>query len=303
MKESTAGLRGRTAAGAAAELAAVGETLAGVPTGRGVENFRPPLASRDVILLGVFLVFGAFATLQLLVRSAFSGETWRRSCRQCRREWWDEFWTWRLNDLAAAAANGTAPVPPDEGMEWEWGHAANDTDWFGASAELVQAVILQSVVVDGGRAKLLQIGCGDSPLPELLHKAGFRNVEHLDVSPRVVEAMRLRYPAEGWPGMAFEVRDFLADGARRGRDAAAVIDKAGIWDWLQEEKPSILPRLLEAVRSELRPEPDPGVYIVVTKQSPMELQRSLQGADSNFAVDAAYKLSSDVAWAYALVPF
>merc|ERR1712054_398725 len=110
------------------------------------------------------------------------------------------------------------------------------------------------------------------------HKAGFTNAEHIDIEPRVVGAMRKRYPADRWPGVSFEVRDFLASSASGGGPPpplnrfAAVVDKAGIWDWLVEEKPSLVPRLLSTVADALVQAPQPGAYVIATKQTPSELQ-------------------------------
>merc|ERR1712130_1022433 len=109
----------------------------------------------------------------------------------------------------------------------------------------------------------------------------------------------------GWPGMRFELRDFLAPASSGGGPPppahrfAAVIDKAGIWDWLGHENPPALPRLLEAVREALS---EQGLYVISTKQTPRELQKSLRRAGVKFAVDASFPLSGGLAWAYVLMP-
>lgn len=273
---------------------------------------------REICALGVFVALSAVITCHFLFRQAVPpapyGEAWRRGCQQCTREWWKDFWRWRLEGIKNGSVVGEhahrAGHAPPPGMEWEWGGATNDTDWFGASAELVNEVVLPHT--DPSLGPILQIGCGDSPLPGLLHKAGLTASEHIDVAPQVVEAMRKRYPADEWPGLHFEVRDFMAN-AKKGGGApppahrfAAVIDKAGIWDWLQDEKAEALPQLLAAVHDALVPPPQRGVYVVATKQSPGLLSETLAKAarsGASFAVDATQPLgTSGIAWAYVLMP-
>merc|ERR1712228_218034 len=117
-------------------------------------------------------------------------------------------------------------------------------------------------------------------MPALLHKAGFHKSEHIDVAPQVIATMRNRYPASEWPGLHLETRDFLATADAGGGPPpplhrfSAVIDKAGIWDWLQDEAASALPKLLTAVRDALVPGGQ-GVYVIATKQTPKELSDSL----------------------------
>merc|ERR1712118_129188 len=121
-----------------------------------------------------------------------------------------------------------------------------------------------------------------------------------------VEAMRKRYPTDAWPGLQFEVRDFMANTEKGGgapppaHRFAAVIDKAGIWDWLQDEKDwgrlqaDAVPILLAAVHDALLLPPQRGVYVVATKQSPGRLSDALaaasRGAGSLFAVEATQPL-------------
>mmetsp|Transcript_30683 Transcript_30683/g.68920 ORF Transcript_30683/g.68920 Transcript_30683/m.68920 type:complete len:183 (+) Transcript_30683:49-597(+) len=60
----------------------------------------------EVRLLLVIVVIGALVTSYSLMamvgivpggRRQLSGDqTWRLTCKQCRHEWWDEFWQWRL---------------------------------------------------------------------------------------------------------------------------------------------------------------------------------------------------------------
>lgn len=237
---------------------------------------------REVCILGA-LLFGSLFTMGYFLRAAAPStaadvELWRWNCRQCKQEWWRDFWRWRLEaDAAGHNPGDLQPRPPPPGMDWEWGDARNDTDWWGASREIVEKVVLAHV--DPGTAPVLQVGCGDSPLPSILHEAGFRHIENLDVAPQIIEILKQRYPTSEWPGLRFELRDFMGSGAPPPLHRfAAVIDKAGIWDWLQEEKPSALPRLLASVRNALIQIPKPGVYIVATKQTPSEFQRSLSSA-------------------------
>jgi len=272
----------------------------------------------EVILLGALCLISLFVTVRVLLYTIlpffipFGEEAWRRDCRQCRGEWWHNFWRWRL-ERVAGEDGVLLPREPPPGRDWEWGESSNDTDWFSASTELVSSVVRRYASPADG--PVLQVGCGDSPLPAVLHGAGFHASEHIDIAPQVVDEMRERYPAVAWPGLHFEVRDFLADTATNGGGVgggapppshrfAVVIDKFGIWDWLQEESPRTLPRLLTAVRRALAELPKPGIYVVATKQTPSELQESLVGAAASFAVDATHPLRSGAgsAWAYVLVP-
>merc|ERR1719387_2013944 len=89
-------------------------------------------------------------------------------------------------------------------------HAAetgNGTDWWGASGDLAKIVMKQLQPSD----RILQVGCGDSPIAELLYHAGFHNIHSIDINAQVIAAMKLRYPPARWPGFSFEVRDFLDD--------------------------------------------------------------------------------------------
>lgn len=165
-----------------------------------------------------------------------------------------------------------------------------------------------SKYADSALGPLLQIGCGDSPLPELLFKAGFRLSEHIDIAPQVVATQQRRYPAAAWPGMEFAVQDFLSSEAGGGAPPplhrfATVIDKAGIWDWLQDESPKQLPRLLAAVRDALMVGPQKGVYIIVTKQTPVQLSETLAQLRVEFLVEASRALGrKGIAWSYVLEP-
>lgn len=199
---------------------------------------------------------------------------------------------------------------PPPGMEWEWGDRINDTDWFGASPELVNSVV--KVYADPKLGPVLQVGCGDAPVPELLIEAGFPKVENIDIAPQVISMMRQKYPAKDWPGLTFKVRDFLEDPEFGGgaptphHRFSAVIDKAGIWDWLQDEAPKNLPRLLAAAHQALVEPPKQGTYIIVTKQTPRELSDTLRLAGpvgTKFAVEASVHLGGKgIAWAYVLIP-
>lgn len=260
----------------------------------------------DYCLLLAFVIAGVLVTCHFVYRKliplAMPADNWRQGCRQCQRGWWHEFWEWRL--AGSQGRSHAESQDPPEGMEWEWSSTSNNTDWYGASAEIVDAVV--RTYADPGLGPVLQIGCGDSPIPELLVRAGFNRSEHLDIIPEVVKTMQQRYPASEWPGLSFKVRDFLERGAPPplGR-FSAVLDKAGIWDWLSEEAPHALPRLVEAVRLALVPPPQQGVYIIGTKQTPAELSQTLakafQDGGCPFHVEATRPLgSSGVAWAYVL---
>ncbi|CAK9005256.1 unnamed protein product, partial [Durusdinium trenchii] len=190
---------------------------------------------------------------------------WREGCQQCQPSWWEDFWHWRLAELHGGSGR---QINPPTGMEWEWGNSRNYTDWYQASAEFVQDLVRP--YADPTLGPVLHVGCGDAPVPEHLHAAGFPSSEHIDIAPEVIARMRDTYPAEQWPGFSFQVRDFLTQGAPppKGR-FCAVLDKAGIWDWLQEEAPHMLPHLLELVQQALVP--SDGVYIIATKLGPPEL--------------------------------
>ncbi|CAK0867295.1 unnamed protein product [Prorocentrum cordatum] len=277
----------------------------------------PAFSGRERWLLGIACVMCLLMTAHFWFRRVVPAtEPWRQGCRQCSDDWWGDFWRWRLGELRDIGADGRPRLqPPPEGMEWEWGNRSADTDWFNASAELVRAVVLPHL--DPAKSgPVLQIGCGDSPLPALLHQAGFRDATHIDIAPQVVEAMRERYPAADWPGVRFERRDFMAAPAAGGGAPPPaggywlVVDKAGIWDWLQEEAPAGLPVLLDRVHGALVPPPQRGLYVVVTKQNPGQLAAALArvaaaapgGAGGRFAVEASRPLgSSGLAWAYVLV--
>eukprot|EP00442_Polarella_glacialis_P048171 CAMPEP_0115070034 /NCGR_PEP_ID=MMETSP0227-20121206/12887_1 /TAXON_ID=89957 /ORGANISM="Polarella glacialis, Strain CCMP 1383" /LENGTH=361 /DNA_ID=CAMNT_0002456499 /DNA_START=66 /DNA_END=1148 /DNA_ORIENTATION=- len=263
----------------------------------------------ELYVLAVLAFLGAGVTMHFVFRQLFPwvppppsaqvrDDSWRRGCKQCGSAWWNEFWKWRLEGEALVKQGGKVQEPPP-GMDWEWQASGNDTDWYGASAELIDSVV--RTFADPGLGPVLQIGCGDSPIPELLHRAGFPKSEHIDIAPEVIDAMKLRYPVAEWPGLAFQVRDFMSRGAPPPRRRfSAVLDKAGIWDWLQDESPGGLPILLSAVRNALVPAPLQGVYVIATKQTPAELSDTLRKIDQGpnaFHVEATRPLgSSGIAW-------
>mmetsp|Transcript_101913 Transcript_101913/g.161104 ORF Transcript_101913/g.161104 Transcript_101913/m.161104 type:complete len:354 (-) Transcript_101913:43-1104(-) len=277
-----------------------------------VEDKLP--TKRDVWVLGIVFFLSVLVALHFIVSMLTQeGKPWRWGCRQCQQDWWRDFWRWRLeNSDESGNVLGVNKAPPPPGMDWNWGAHTNNTDWWVASDELVKKVVLPHV--DSGLGPVLQIGCGDSPLAASLYQAGFRDSEHIDIEPRVVKALQKRYPEVEWPGMHFEVRDFLESASAGGgappplHRFAAVVDKAGIWDWLVEEKPSVLPRLLNAVIEALVLAPRPGAYVVATKQKPSDFQETLSKYGSNgFAVEATRPLLSSTnvgasAWAYVLIP-
>ena len=57
------------------------------------------------------------------------------TCRQCKAEWWQDFWQWRLKELQGQ------PSDPPPGMQWEWGSSVNNTDWYESSAEFVDELV------------------------------------------------------------------------------------------------------------------------------------------------------------------
>ena len=116
-------------------------------------------------------------------------------CRQCKAEWWQDFWQWRLQEL-----EGQGRSEPPRGMQWEWGDSANNTDWYQSSAEFVDELVRP--FADPGLGPVLHLGCGDAPVPELLLRAGFPNSMHIDIAPQVIEVMRRRYPVKEFPGKA-----------------------------------------------------------------------------------------------------
>jgi len=127
------------------------------------------------------------------------------TCRQCKAEWWQDFWQWRLKELQGQ------PSDPPAGMQWEWGNSMNNTDWYQSSEEFVDELVRP--YADPGLGPVLHLGCGDAPVPELLLRAGFAASTHIDVASQVIEVMRSRYPAKDWPGLDFQLRDFLKSGA------------------------------------------------------------------------------------------
>merc|ERR1712151_54325 len=107
----------------------------------------------------------------------------------------------------------------------------------------------------------------------------------------------------------FSVRDFLAPADVGGGPPpplhrfAAVIDKAGIWDWLQDEAMELLPLLLSTVRNALLDGPQKGLYIIVTKQNPAQLSKTLAQARAQFLVETSKSLGTqNIAWSYVLQP-
>lgn len=275
--------------------------------GFGGPNLTPqPLAARrwEFIALALVCCVSALCTLHFAWTRLLPAPQpdWRQGCQQCQPSWWQDFWHWRFQQLAAHGGDPRDAPPP--GMQWEWGAQsdANDTDWYQASEEFVQDLVRP--YADPSLGPVLQLGCGDAPVPEHLHRAGFPLSEHLDIVPEVIQRMRQKYPVEQWPGFTFLVRDFLSQGAPRplGR-FCAVLDKAGIWDWLQEEAPQMLPSLLALVRQALPPAPEEGVYIIATKLSPPALAETLAEAGGNlgFHVEKSLRLGdAGVAWGYVL---
>lgn len=263
---------------------------------KGLQNgcYREFVALTSLCVLSTF---GAgLVAHSLWLRSGVS-DAWKAGCQQCRQEWWDDFWHWRFLEQ-----DGESPQRPPEGMRWDWSISQNAVDWWDASSTLVDTVLVHHV--DPSLGPVLQIGCGESPLPQMLHRAGFLDSEHLDISPQVIMSMRDRHSGPEWQGMKFHVRDFMRESTGGpplpAHRFAAVIDKAGIWDWLQDEAPWALPRLLANVLAALVKPPQVGVYVVVTKQTPREFQRSLALAPIVF-VESSRSLN-ELAWAYVLVP-
>lgn len=250
---------------------------------------------RNLYISGWIGIIAAFVSIiGIVVQRHFNDEVkWKHGCKQCASSWWDNFWHWRLSP------EGLKEQPP-YGMAWEWRKDAtlsgNYTDWWGASMDLTK--LLMTKLDPNGH--ILQIGCGDSPVVEFLYKSGFRNIHSVDISPQVVSLMQLRYPSKQWPGLSFESIDFLED-PKSQKDFSTVIDKAGIWDWLQEEKPSELERLLSNVRQALLPVPGEDSnrkrYVIMTKQSPEGVRGKIAG--SGFVVDVAKSMQGG-AWTYVL---
>eukprot|EP00439_Symbiodinium_sp_Y106_P025452 s5316_g3.t1 len=221
------------------------------------------------------------------------------TCRQCKAEWWQDFWQWRFKELQGQ------PSDPPAGMQWEWGNSMKNTDWYQSSEEFVDELVRP--YADPGLGPVLHLGCGDAPVPELLLRAGFAASTHIDVASQVIEVMRSRYPAKDWPGLDFQLRDFLKSGPPADARYCAVLDKAGIWDWLQEEAPQMLPHLLRLVRQALVPPPAESVYVIATKQTPAELAETLAIVHNrealDFHVEATRRLgNAGVAWGYVLSP-
>jgi len=308
---------------AAAAAEAAGSPLAGLPRGIRVRNTArksakaapdqddtsdhalPLPSKREIGMLCMFLVASLILLGHFMYRRTGSDTTMPQSgCKQCQQKWWDDFWQWRFESVGMDPEK-VQKAP--EGMEWEWSVEANHTDWFGVSAEFVDSVV--STYADPSLGPLLHVGCGDSPLPELLYRAGFRASEHIDIAPQVVSTMQQRYPQTEWPGMSFEVRDFLAPADIGGGPPpplhrfAAVVDKAGLWDWLQDEAMEHLPKLLTSVREALLAGPTKGVYIIVTKQTPVQLSETLAKARAQFLVETSQPLGkTGIAWSYVLEP-
>lgn len=309
---------------AAAQAEAAGSPLIGLPQGLRVRRPGKPAESeaddrkvppskrklllQDAAVLSIFsiacLMVLGFAWLRRAEGTAFEQPA-HPKCKQCQPGWWESFWRWRLEGIAAQG-QGTHNQAAPEGMDWEWSHNGSDTDWFGVSPEFVEKVV--SVYADPSQGPILHVGCGDSPMPELLYKAGFRRAEHIDIAPQIVSVMQQRYPNTTYPGMSFAVRDFLEPGTGGGPPPplhrfAAVIDKAGIWDWLQDEAKEHLPLLMDKVRSALMTQPQKGVYIIVTKQNPAQLSDTLSQVRAQFIVETSKPLgSSNLAWSYVLEP-
>lgn len=229
------------------------------------------------------------------------------SCKQCQPGWWEEFWRWRLEGIAKQESGQGVSQTAPHGMEWEWAENGTDTDWYGVSAEFVDKVV--SNYADPELGPILHVGCGDSPMPGLLYKAGFVQAEHIDIAPQIVSTLKERYAADAFPGMTFAVRDFLAPAEAGGGPPpplnrfAAVIDKAGIWDWLQDEALEHVPLLLSMVRDALLLGPQKGVYIIVTKQNPSQFSDSLAHVRAQFSVETTQRLGAkNIAWSYVLEP-
>eukprot|EP00434_Breviolum_minutum_P022573 symbB.v1.2.019918.t1/scaffold1650.1/size135921/7 len=251
------------------------------PVSRRAQLLRQPLAARrcEFMCLALLCVISALCTLHFSWTRLLATQPadWRQDCQQCQKTWWQDFWRWRYLELSEKVADGSHEPPP--GMQWEWGGARNDTDWYQASEEFVQELVRP--YADPSLGPVLHVGCGDAPVPEHLHRAGFPVSVHLDVAKEVIDVMKRKYPAEEWPGFTFLVRDFLGQGAPAPLGGfCAVLDKAGIWDWLQEEAPQMLPMLLRLVRQALPPPPAEGVYILATKLSPVALAHTLEMAQS-----------------------
>jgi len=312
---------------AAARAEAIGSPLLGLPQGIRIRrpgksaefepdeeekkrshSTAPGLLRQDAVILTLFCLAGLLVTgFAWVRRSEGAAELAEHpKCKQCQPGWWETFWHWRLEGIANRGPSAHSQAPP-EGMEWEWDHNGSDTDWFGVSPEFVEKVV--SEWADPKQGPILHVGCGDSPMPGLLYKAGFHEAEHIDIAPQVIEAMQKKYPEATWPGMHFAVRDFLEPGANGGPPPplnrfAAVIDKAGIWDWLQDEAMQYVPLLLAKVRSALLlEETRKGVYIIVTKQNPAQLSDTLARIRAPFSVETSRALgTSNIAWSYVLEP-
>lgn len=193
--------------------------------------------------------------------------------------WWNGFWEWRVNN--ASSAHG-----------WAWSNgrdSGNATDWWNVSVEVADVV---SRRFPGKHHRILQVGCGDSPLALLL-RSNFSRVHNVDVAGQIIERMQLRYPSEKWPGLTFQHVDILEASLPEPFDV--VVDKAGAWDYMRKDA-KVLARLRSAIKRLLGPA---GKYVVVTPQGPREIMLDSPG----FSLDGGYDLRSDgTLWAYVLVP-
>eukprot|EP00927_Polykrikos_kofoidii_P001191 TRINITY_DN10434_c0_g1_i1.p1 TRINITY_DN10434_c0_g1~~TRINITY_DN10434_c0_g1_i1.p1 ORF type:complete len:253 (+),score=57.35 TRINITY_DN10434_c0_g1_i1:93-851(+) len=128
-------------------------------------------------------------------------------------------------------------------------------EWFLESEEFVKLVrpYLQL------HHHVLQIGCGNSRVAEVMADTGFTDVTSVDVSPSVIEANKAKY--EGNPALKFVVGDVFAMKDFKTNTFDAALDK-GTWDAIAKKKSK---DMLKEVRRVLKKS---AVYLVLTFSKP-----------------------------------
>jgi len=240
--------------------------------------------------------------------------------------WWQDYWSWQFKaEKSNTAAGGRVASSSDGGLARsvaQQGPSSSSTpssssknnsrslastttsDWWGASSVFLEKALEPELMTNKSQA-ILQIGCGDSPLAELIWRAGFHNLLNVDVAASVVDRMRGSYPASNWPGLKFQLADLFDPRALPVHGFDVVVDKGGAWDWNKNYagRPAAV---LSAVQRLLR-KSRTGRYLVATTQTPEEFDTTARlglggtTADSPIGFErvSAKDLGGGV-WAYTL---
>jgi len=151
---------------------------------------------------------------------------------------------------------------------WDQRFAEEDSYEWLASYEDIRSIINNTLRKIGSKAKILQLGCGNSQLALDLYNDGFEDVTNIDVSEVVIDKMRLKYPflkfvKMDMTNLEFEEEQFDLVIEKATLDAL-LVDSKSPWDLASKGSKQVL-EALHNVKSVLRPG---GVFMSITFSQP-----------------------------------